>query len=367
MGSSSRFRARGPSNWSSVASNRSALDPVVGSVPDEDLAAGQKGSPHPRRVEVLPMPRLRRVDCSGRDPPGPPRARLSYEEADGTHRRSRGDRADPRARDPARLEGRLDLPGPRTATCRRPGSTPPGASSTSTTRRGATSRDREKFDEMLRFARALPAMRERTAADLRARGLVRDRVLACAVRLLDLGFFRVGSRAATRTRTRRFGLSTLRRRHVHVDGEALPCFDYKAKGSKRPGAGDRGSGPWSRCSGRWLAANRRRLPAARLPRGAGLGGRHRRRDQRLPEGGHRAATTRAKDFRTWNATVLAAVGLAENARGRPPRPRASGSSTTASRRRGPVPLQHARGLPPGLHRPAGVRPLRLRRDDSHLA
>src|SRR5262249_11083941 len=53
-------------------------------------------------------------------------------------------------------------------------------------------RDREKFDRMLEFARALPGIRAAVEQDLRQRGLVRERVLACAVRLLDRGFFRIG-------------------------------------------------------------------------------------------------------------------------------------------------------------------------------
>src|SRR5215211_3091680 len=53
-------------------------------------------------------------------------------------------------------------------------------------------RDQEKFDEMTRFARALPELRERVDADLTSsQQLTRARVLACAVRLLDRGFFRV--------------------------------------------------------------------------------------------------------------------------------------------------------------------------------
>src|SRR3954465_2963497 len=57
-----------------------------------------------------------------------------------------------------------------------------------------TRRDSEKFEEMTRFARALPRLRGAGAADLAATDeLTRERVLACAVRLLDRGFFRIGS------------------------------------------------------------------------------------------------------------------------------------------------------------------------------
>ena len=81
-------------------------------------------------------------------------------------------------------------------------------------------RDREKFAEMESFAKALPRLRERTGEDLGRRGLVRERVLACAVRLLDHGLFRVGSeRYATDNGT--FGLSTLQRRHVTIGARRL--------------------------------------------------------------------------------------------------------------------------------------------------
>jgi len=52
-------------------------------------------------------------------------------------------------------------------------------------------RDREKFDRVLRLARRLPAMRRVCDRDIASRGLTRERVLAGAVRLLDLGFFRI--------------------------------------------------------------------------------------------------------------------------------------------------------------------------------
>jgi DNA topoisomerase IB len=53
-------------------------------------------------------------------------------------------------------------------------------------------RDRQKFDKMLRFARTLPRLRHRIMADLRGEGPTKERVLACATRLLDVGLFRIG-------------------------------------------------------------------------------------------------------------------------------------------------------------------------------
>src|SRR4051795_2175130 len=54
-------------------------------------------------------------------------------------------------------------------------------------------RDQEKFDDMLRFARALPALREQVARDIERDDMGYERILATAVRLLDRGFFRIGS------------------------------------------------------------------------------------------------------------------------------------------------------------------------------
>ena len=55
-------------------------------------------------------------------------------------------------------------------------------------------RDAQKFGHMLRFADALPRLRTAATADLRHRGLTRDRVVASVVRLIDLGMFRIGGK-----------------------------------------------------------------------------------------------------------------------------------------------------------------------------
>ena len=140
---------------------------------------------------------------------------------------------------------------------------------------GARDRDREKFAEMERFARSLPRMRERTEEDLGRRGLVRERVLACAVRLLDLGFFRIGSeRYAEENET--FGLATLRRRHVTI-ARGVASFDYKAKGAKRPPPGDRR--PGDRADARSSSRSARAAATSCSPTatGARLGATSRRR------------------------------------------------------------------------------------------
>jgi DNA topoisomerase-1 len=173
-------------------------------------------------------------------------------------------------------------------------------------------RDREKFDAMLDFARALPALREQVEADLRRRKLSRDRVLALAVRLLDRGFFRIGSEDyAEENET--YGIATMRKRHVSVEGEKV-IFDYEAKGGKRrvQVVGDRA------IAGLVRTLRQRRSGGHEL-----LAYRNGRawRDIRSTDINAYIQDAigvehSAKDFRTWNATVLAAVVLAASARER---------------------------------------------------
>jgi DNA topoisomerase-1 len=168
-------------------------------------------------------------------------------------------------------------------------------------------RDQEKFDEMLDFARALPQLRERVAGDLEASDApTRERVLACAVRLLDRGFFRIGTEEYAAA-NESFGLATMRKQHVAIEDDDTMVFDYPAKSGKRqiravvdPLAID------------VVAALKRR-------RGGGdelLAYKDGRRWADLKSSDINeyikdvtGADYSAKDFRTWNATVLAAVAL----------------------------------------------------------
>ena len=189
-----------------------ALHPALSGVADQHVTADEEIPPHPGRVEVLPMPRLRRVDCSSAGIRRVGRGRgFSYEEADGRAIVDREviERIRELAIPPAWKEvwicphpnghiqaTGIDDGGPQAVPL------PPALA-----RGTATARSSPRWR---RFAKALPAMRERTDDDLARRGLVRDRVLACSVRLLDLGFFRIGSeRYAEENET--FGLATLRR------------------------------------------------------------------------------------------------------------------------------------------------------------
>jgi DNA topoisomerase IB len=170
-------------------------------------------------------------------------------------------------------------------------------------------RDREKFDRMLEFGRALPHVRTVTERHLLGRELSRDRVLAAAVRLIDLGFFRSGGDEYA-TENDSFGLATIRREHVtcHRGGELT--FDYTGKSGKRH---------VQSLVDEPAYAVVRSLKLRRT--GAG------RDDLLVFRSGNRwhnvtagnindylrdisGGDFTAKDFRTWHATVLAAVGLA---------------------------------------------------------
>jgi DNA topoisomerase-1 len=167
-------------------------------------------------------------------------------------------------------------------------------------------RDREKFDEMVRFARALPDVRAAAAAHLRKRGLGRERVLACAVRLLDRGFFRIGTEDYAEANGT-YGLATMRRSHVTLGPNGLIRFDFAAKGGKR-----RVQSVVDRDVYRVVEAlKRRRGPGELLAYQADGSWVDVTSDEinayikELTED-----TFSAKDFRTWNATVIAAVALA---------------------------------------------------------
>ena len=84
---------------------------------------------------------------------------------------------------------------------------------------------------MLRFAGALPGLREATLHDLRHRELDRDRVTSGAVRLIDLGLFRIGGERYAEL-DHHYGVATLEKRHIAVTRDGIR-FDYIAKEGKR--------------------------------------------------------------------------------------------------------------------------------------
>jgi DNA topoisomerase I len=168
-------------------------------------------------------------------------------------------------------------------------------------------RDREKHDRILRFARRLPVLREQVADDIVLDGMPRERVLACAVRLLELGFFRIGGEAYAEENDT-YGLATIRKRHVRVRGELLE-FEYEAK-----------SGQHRLCQvaddevrAVITTLRRRRAPADAELLAYKVGREWvdvKSSDINDYVQEHIGEDFSAKDFRTWVGTVLAAVGLA---------------------------------------------------------
>jgi len=93
-----------------------------------------------------------------------------------------------------------------------------------------TRRDQEKFDKMIEFASALPKIRHVTAQHLDQPDMTRERVLACSVRLLDRGFFRVGGESYAEDNDS-YGLATMRKEHVRFEGSEV-IFEYMSKSGK---------------------------------------------------------------------------------------------------------------------------------------
>jgi DNA topoisomerase IB len=183
-------------------------------------------------------------------------------------------------------------------------------------------RDQEKFDEMIDFARALPAMRRRVTSDLDTEGITRDRVLACAVRLLDRGFFRVGGEDYA-VENESYGLATIHKRHVQLLDDGALLFDYPAKSGQRRVQSIVDTEVYEIIE----QLKRRRGGSPEL-----LAFRDGRRWRDLKSADINAYVKEvtggdfsAKDFRTWNATVLAAVALAVSG------PAAQGSKTARKR------------------------------------
>jgi len=219
-------------------------------------------------------------------------------------------------------------------------------------------RDQQKFDSMVDFARALPLMRRRIRRHLREPGLTKRRILACAVRLLDRGFFRVGGEDyAAENET--YGLATMLKSHVTVGREGI-TFDYPAKSGQRrvQSVVDPEVAEIVR------ALKRRRGGSPEL-----LAYREGRRwfdiksadiNDYVKEvtGGDFSA----KDFRTWNATVLAAVALAVSG------PAASASKTARGRAkvRAVKEVAHYLGNTPAVARASYIDPRIFDRFDAGL-
>jgi DNA topoisomerase-1 len=169
-------------------------------------------------------------------------------------------------------------------------------------------RESAKYAHMLEFAAALPALRRQVAADMARPGLPREKVLATVVHLLEATMIRVGNEDYAR-QNRSYGLTTLKTRHVDVDagGKELR-FAFKGKSGKL-----------------WRVTLRDRRLTKIMRAIQELPGQH--LFQYLDTDGARhdvgsedvndylreisGASITAKDFRTWNGTILAAIALSK--------------------------------------------------------
>jgi DNA topoisomerase IB len=167
-------------------------------------------------------------------------------------------------------------------------------------------RDSEKFESMLRFARSLPKLRRQAARDLARKGMPREKALACAVRLLDRGFFRIGSEDYAEENDT-YGMATMRKRHVTVSGDQV-TFDYEAKGGQRrlQTIGDPEVARVVRALKQRRGGGEELLAYKRAGRWVDVKSADINEYVKRVAGGEFSA----KDFRTWSGTVLAAVALA---------------------------------------------------------
>ena len=168
-------------------------------------------------------------------------------------------------------------------------------------------RDEAKYDRLVRFGRVLPKLRRRVSLDLSSSGLTRARVLAAVVRLLEMTLARVGNIEYARANSS-FGLTTLRNRHVRINGSHL-IFDFRGKHGIRHTI--------DLCDRRLTNIVRRcrDLPGQDLFRYVGENGAAHQVGSQDVNDYLREITGEditAKDFRTWAATTLAAMALRES-------------------------------------------------------
>lgn len=211
-------------------------------------------------------------------------------------------------------------------------------------------RDKQKFDRLLVMAKRLPAARAQMAEDLAADGVTRERALAATVRLIDLGYFRIGNDVYADEHGS-YGLTTLQRRHVRKQDDGL-LFAFVGKSGVehqivvddadvcevvqrmrlRRGGGDKLLA--FKEGARWRSVQ----PA----------------DVNAYLGELFRGDVTAKDFRTWHATVIAAVALAET----PEAPEPAGTETARRKliRRAVVRVAEYLGNTPTIARNSYVDP-----------
>lgn len=167
-------------------------------------------------------------------------------------------------------------------------------------------RDKNKFHRMIEFGQALPKIRKVTLKHLALAGMPRKKVLATIVQLLEKTLIRVGNEEYARTNAS-YGLTTMRDRHVHIKGSTL-TFEFKGK-SKIHHTIDLRDERLAR-----IVKRCQEIPGYELFQYRDdAGERHQIKSEDVNEYLHEIAGDEftAKDFRTWAASVLAALALQE--------------------------------------------------------
>jgi DNA topoisomerase IB len=167
--------------------------------------------------------------------------------------------------------------------------------------------EQEKFDKLVRFAERLPDLRKAMSKHMEGEPLTPEWVCALALRLINLGWFRVGTERYART-TRTFGITTLRKGHVSVRGSRI-TFKYRGKhrvlvrtAIVDPELADAMRKLLELPGGRRLFRYETGESYSNLT-GAKL-------NEYIEE--HMDDEFTAKDFRTWGGTLVAAIALAEH-------------------------------------------------------
>lgn len=168
--------------------------------------------------------------------------------------------------------------------------------------------EQAKYDKLVRFAERLPQIRKATSKDLQGEEFSREWTCALAVKLINLGWFRVGSeRYAKKYRT--FGITTLNKSHVTVRGKRVTfCYRGKHKIWNRTAVVDAELADAMRSLRSLEGA--RRLFRYRLEDGGLCNLNARKLNEYIQE--HMGEDFTAKDFRTWGGTLIAAIALGEH-------------------------------------------------------
>ena len=159
-----------------------------------------------------------------------------------------------------------------------------------------SSREMEKYKKIVEFGEALPELRRRVRNDLKRETLDRQRVVATIVRLMDQGFFRIGNDKSAKFEST-YGLTTIRGRHVKVEGDVLR-FEYIGK--------------WKKKQSRAIEDAEVAVVVTQLKKMRGAELFKNVHDRNVNDYIQSIIGDRftAKDFRTWAGTLLCSIALA---------------------------------------------------------